>query len=102
MKPSERIVTIAFEKHGHPLGSKIRPEHQVAALIDCLDEQHEIERRRIWLRAALSVCVPHGRQQKRFNKYAEKAVLRTRIHGNALTFCVMEELLLEAEQEGLL
>jgi hypothetical protein len=99
MKPSERIVQIAFERLGHALGSKLRPEHQVEALIRYLDEQHEIERRRRYFDKADMFATQANWSYA--NAYLEKAGLKSRLVGKDCGASAAE-VRAEAEREGLL
>lgn len=107
-KPSERIVQIAFAQLGHALGSRIRPEHQVEALIRYLDEQHELERRRrAFARAYATFRACDASRDWSYsgsvNAELERAGLKARISGPPYE-CErgFSEALAEAELEGLL
>jgi hypothetical protein len=107
MKPSEIIRQEAEEALRNKYASWFeRGEHQldefIRAILEFFDKEAEKERRRAWFRAALAVCMPSSNQMARFNTYAERAGLRTRAFAWSTVEQTVEDLIREAEQEGLI
>jgi hypothetical protein len=103
VKPSQKILARADEIATMPgVGADMRPSALMTALLEHLDEQHELERRRSHVRSALAIIGP-GCSAQQVSAHMEKAGVGWPGVVMCTSYDEARELIIEAaEREGLL